>query len=80
MTEAATALAGQPDSTIERERKLSAEKYRLFAAHERGELSFDELRKRVYEIDHKSSRLRSMLKLVIGAFLPLLFVGRNSDS
>jgi hypothetical protein len=55
---------------------LSARKEALFEQYNRHELSFDDLSRQVYEIDHPTPKwpLR-WAKVLITAFLPLLFVG-----
>ena len=68
------------DSLVERERELTAEKYRLFSQHRRGLLSTEELVARVRKIDGTVSPRRTWLKHIVGALLPLLFVGRTTDT
>jgi len=54
----------------------SGQKERWFDRYNRGEISFDELSQKVYAIDHpKPGWQRQALKFLVGAFLPLLFVG-----
>jgi len=55
---------------------LSAEKENLFSRYHKGEISFDDLSRGVYKIDHPAPKWpRKALRLLMMAFLPLLFVG-----
>jgi hypothetical protein len=59
---------------------LSGEKEILFGRYHKGEISFDDLSRRVYEIDHPARRWPlKALWFVMAAFLPLLFVGSATE-
>jgi len=59
---------------------LSGEKEALFERYHRGEISFEHLSRRVYDIDHPSPKWpRTMVMFVVAAFLPLLFVGAGNQ-
>ena len=58
----------------------SARKEQLFAQYQRGEMSIEDLIAAVYRIDHQADRFRFLLKLIVGAFLPILFIGHSSES
>jgi hypothetical protein len=61
--------------------ELSGQKEKLFERYSRGELSFDQLAQQVYAIDHPAPHwTRALIKTMIAAFLPLLFIPTVADS
>lgn len=60
---------------------ITAEKESWFLRYERREITFEQLAGRVYQLDHRTRRSRrKLIKLIVGLFLPLLFVRPPDDS
>jgi hypothetical protein len=60
--------------------ELSGQKEKLFERYSRGELPYDQLVQQVYAIDHPAPHwTHEVIKTMIAAFLPLLFIPTFSD-
>lgn len=63
-----------PLEPTEQYQKNYLEKERLYNEYRAGNLGIEELSKRVNELDHSGPKYAKYVRIMIGLFLPLLFI------